>query len=183
MKTNFFLLFLLFTQFATAQNAPTHEQAYGFIGFESSAIQVIEPAFLQGQYFLGGQLNKTALLVQSNKVGQSLAYRQLSLGNKGESRITDLVKINSKLFAVAGTCTGCADTISRQSVFITLHNPALNQVATLVLSPNATQDQFNNARLASDGTRLYLAFNDNFFGGSLNVRAFDFNLKQLWSSF
>lgn len=183
MKTKFFLLFFLFTQFATAQNAPTHEQAYGFIGFDSGEMQVIEPAFLPGQYFLGGQLNKTALLVQSNKVGQSLAYRQLSLGNKGESRITDLVKINSQLFAVAGTCTGCADTISRQSVFITLHDPTLNQVATIVLSPNATQDQFNNARLASDGTRLYLAFNDNFFGGSLNVRAFDFNLKQLWTSF
>jgi predicted esterase len=183
MKTNFFLLFLLFAQFITAQNAPTHEQAYGFVGFESGEMQVIEPAFLPGQYLLGGQLNKTALLVQSNKVGQSLAYRQVSLGNKGESRVTDLVKINSQLFAVAGTCTGCADTISRQSVFITLHDPALNQVATLVLSPNVTQDKFDNARLASDGTRLYLAFNDNFFGGSLNVRAFDFNLKQLWSSF
>ena len=183
MKTKFFLLFLLFTQFTTAQNAPTHEQAYGFVGFESGEMQVIEPAFLPGQYLLGGQLNKTALLVQSNKVGQSLAYRRLSLGNKGESRITDLVKINSQLFAVAGTCTGCADTISRQSVFITLHDPSLNQVATLVLSPNATQDKFDNARLASDGTRLYLTFNDNFFGGSLNVRAFDFNLKQLWSSF
>lgn len=183
MKTKFFLLFLLFTQFAMAQNAPTHEQAYGFIGFDSSEMRVIEPAFLPGQYLLGGQLNKIALIVQSNKVGQSLAYRQLSLGNKGESRITDLVKINSQLFAVAGTCTGCADTISRQSVFITLHDPALNQVAALVLSPNATQDKFDNARLTSDGTRLYLAFNDNFFGGSLNVRAFDLNLKQLWSSF
>lgn len=183
MKTKFFLLFLLFTQFTTAQNAPTHEQAYGFVGFESGEMQVIEPAFLPGQYLLGGQLNKTALLVQSNIVGQSLAYRRLSLGNKGESRITDLIKINNQFFAVAGTCTGCADTISRQSVFITLHDPALNQVATLVLSPNATQDKFDNARLASDGSRLYLTFNDNFFGGSLNVRAFDLNLKQLWSSF
>ena len=33
MKTKFFLLFLLFTQFTIAQNAPTHEQAYGFVGF------------------------------------------------------------------------------------------------------------------------------------------------------
>jgi predicted esterase len=184
MKTNFLrLLPLLFTQFLFAQNVPTHEQAFGITGFESGEIRVIEPAFLPGQYLLGGQINKGAVVVQSNKIGQSLAYRRLNLSAKGESKVTDLIKINNQLFAVAGTCTGCADTIPRQSIFITLHDPNLNQIASLILTPNLTQNLFDNARLATDGTRLYLAFNDNFFGGSLNLRAFDLNLKQLWSSF
>ncbi|AEE52970.1 T9SS type A sorting domain-containing protein [Haliscomenobacter hydrossis] len=183
MKTKLLLCCLLLAQYVFSQNAATHEQAYGFIGFESGEMQIIEPAFLPGQYLLGGQLNKGAIIVQSNKIGQSLAYRRLSLGTSGESRITDLLKLNNQLFATAGTCTGCADTILRQSIFITIHDGSLNQIATLVLSPTIAQNKFDNARLATNGTQLYLTFNDNFFGGSLNVRAFDFNLQQAWSSF
>lgn len=183
MKMKFLFPCLFFSSLLFAQNAPTHEQAYGYTGFESGEMRVIEPAFVSGQYLLGGQLNQAAIIVKSNKIGQSLSYRPLSLGTSGTSRVTDLLKINNQLFAVAGTCTGCADTIKRQSIFITLHDPSLNQVATLVISPTAVQEKFDNARLATDGTRLYLAFNDIFFGGSLNIRAFDLNLKQLWSSF
>ncbi|MBP8238574.1 MAG: carboxylesterase family protein [Saprospiraceae bacterium] len=183
MKNTFILLIAAgLMHSAWAQNAPTHEQAYGYIGSNGN-MRVIRPAFLPGQYFIGGVLEAQAAVVRVNRAGQALALRRLDLPGATQSEVTDAVMVNSELFSVAGTCTGCVAASDRKAVFIVLLDPNLNEVAVLLLEPNSSQAHFNNARLAAGGNTLYLAFNDEFFGGSHHLRAYDLNLNPLWASF
>ena len=183
MKNTMILLIATCLLHATwAQNTPTHEQVYGYIG-SSGDMRIIKPAFLPEQYFTGGLMEGLATIIRVNKAGQALSYRQLNLPGATRSEVTDAVIVNSELFAVAGTCTGCVAASDRKAVFIVLLDPNLNEVASLLLEPNSSQAHFNNARLAAGGNTLYLAFNDEFFGGSHHLRAYDLNLNQLWASF
>lgn len=179
------LLFLILLEIQTlaAQNAPNCEQAYGYFGTETGALKAIIPAFTPGQYFSAGQLNGQAAVIRTNKAGQSLAYTGINLPGATESHATDLVIFSDQLLAVTGVCLGCGETPDRKAVFIALFDPALNQVAGKILSPDAVQAHFDNPRMATDGTNLYLAFNDEFYGGSNNIRAYDQQLNEIWHAF
>lgn len=181
-KTFTLLIAICLAHFASAQNAPTHEQAYGYIGSNGN-MRVIKPAFLAGQYFACGLMNNEATIIRVNRAGQALSHRQLNLPGATQSEITDAALVSATLLAVAGTCTGCMSASDRKGVFLMLFDQHLNEAATLLLEPNEQQAHFENARLAVGNNTLYLAFNDGFFGGSHHIRAYDLNLNQLWASF
>lgn len=183
MRPHLLLFLVLGIQLLSAQNAPNYEQAYGYLGIETSTLKGIIPAFTPGQYFSAGQLNGQAAVIRTNKAGQSLGYNSINLPGATESHSTDLVIFSNQLLAVTGVCLGCGEAPDRRAVFIALFDAELNQVATEILSPDAVQAHFDNPRLATDGAALFLAFNDEFYGGSNHIRAYDQQLNETWHAF
>ncbi len=177
------LLFTLCINGLFAQNLPNYEQAYGYMG-EFGSIECVEPLSLAaGQYLLGGQLNGEALVTRVNQAGQSLDHVILPFLDHSNARVTDIARINAQTLAATGVCTGCGGEPGRQAVFLIVLDAGLDETATLLLNPTESQANFDNPLVETDGTNLYLAFNDEFFGGSHHVRSYDQDLVQRWAVF
>lgn len=179
MRTLIYFLLMLCVLPALAQQAPNYEQAYGYMGLDSSAMHALCEAVEPGQYLLGGELNDQPVLVLADRAGQRLAHELMEM----DGEVRNLVKLDNGTYAAAGICTGCGGSGGQQAVFLSLYDEGLAPLASLVMAPTLAEARFDSPFLATDGTQVFLVFNDNYFGGSHHVRAYDASLAPIWEAY
>ena len=191
MKNHQLSLFaiLLFTCLQIRAQSLVNE-AYGYLGVDiSRGNKIVRTS--DGNFLMGGESNTGAYLIKVDCGGRLLGA--LILGNPLGvfSRITDLIIQTDGSIVVAGDCKNCvpSDTLGRVFVLKTDANLVLDQTTGIkfLADPSQPNTAFVNyaapsiARVGS--SNFVVAYQDDFFGGNLDLVLLDDQLNYLTGQF
>jgi len=165
-------------------------EAYGYLGVDvSRGNKIVRTA--DGNFLLGGESNGGAFLIKVDCGGRLLGA--LILGDQlGQlSGVNDLIIQTDGSIVVAGTCKNCvaSDTLGRVFVLKTDANLVLDETTGIKFfadpnQPNSAIVNYAAPSIARLGNgNFVMAYQDDFFGGNLDLVLLDDQLNYLTGQF
>lgn len=166
-----------------AQTAADHSETYGVLNINTGQLRHIALA-QDGNLLIGGQSDQHAVLAKIDCAGKVLAAADLSTVLPDTGVVTDILPLANGALVVVGHCRHCGGSdMPAGKVFALKTGPDLVVDGSVGLHTyaafgNDLVSNVSNPVIARQGNEFVLAYQDDFFGGNLELATLDAALNK-----